>query len=77
MFPVHDELVSSVAEEDVIPYVKILSECMTVPYYDDIEAIASISIGKNYGEQIECGDYFDAPEIEKALRQLSQEREAA
>jgi DNA polymerase-1 len=66
--PIHDELVTSIAVEDVVEATKIKHECMTAPYSTmKVPVWGSISIGKNFGEQVECGDWYDKGWIEKGL----------
>lgn len=69
-FPVHDELVFSAMGADAPDVCRIVNECMTAPYFDmKIPIIASISVGRNYGEQIECGDEFDEKAVRKAVEE--------
>lgn len=67
-FPVHDELVYSVAGDDAVAVTKIVHECMTANYAGmKIPIVSSISLGRTYGEQIECGDEFDEAAIRAAV----------
>jgi DNA polymerase I-like protein with 3'-5' exonuclease and polymerase domains/5'-3' exonuclease len=67
-FPVHDELVFSAVDEDALEVTRIVHQCMTAPYGGmTIPIVSSISLGSSYGEQIECGDEFDADAIRAAV----------
>lgn len=69
--PIHDELVTSVAEEDAIEFIRIKHWCMTQPYADmEVPVLGSISIGPDFGHQHECGDWFIEPSIKKALNDI-------
>jgi DNA polymerase I-like protein with 3'-5' exonuclease and polymerase domains len=66
--PVHDELVFSVVVEDAVPFVKEVNTLMTMPYATQkVPIIAAISVGPDYGRQIECGDEFDEARVEEAV----------
>ena len=72
--PIHDELVTSIAAEDAVEAIKIKHECMTAPYSTmAIPILGSISIGKNFGEQIEVGDWFIEENITATLSDLFKE----
>jgi hypothetical protein len=78
--PIHDELVTSVAAKDALEFIKIKHQCMTQPYADmKVPILASISIGRNFGEQIECGDDYIPENITKALAKIfpEEDRKAA
>jgi hypothetical protein len=67
-FPVHDELVFSAVPEDALEVTRIVHSCMTANYGNmDIPIVSSISLGRSYGQQIECGDEFDAVAIQAAI----------
>lgn len=72
--PVHDELVLSVDRNDALDAIRIIHECMTAQYSDmKVPALSSISIGPDFGHQIECSERnggYDAEEIEKALIEI-------
>lgn len=71
--PVHDELVDSVTAEDAIEFIKLKHWCMTQPYADmEVPILASISIGPDYHNQIECGDWFLEDRIKSALQKVSE-----
>lgn len=81
MFPVHDELVSSVRRDHVIDFLREKHAIMTRDYATlGVPAVGSISIGRNFGEQIECGEEFDEARIQAALDKIfgvPQQKEAA
>lgn len=69
--PIHDELVWSVNKDEVAEFIRELNALMTQPYADmQVPIVASISLGANFGEQIECGDEFDAARIQEAIATL-------
>jgi DNA polymerase I-like protein with 3'-5' exonuclease and polymerase domains len=76
--PIHDELVSSVARKDAVAFLKEKNAAMTQPYaHMKVPILASISLGPNFGKQIECGDWFIQDRIEKALNDVFEWKEAA
>lgn len=77
--PVHDELVFSIHADHVVDAVRIIYACMTAQYADMIVPIeSSISLGKNFGEQIECGEGgFNEKAINDALYEVFGEKVAA
>ena len=55
--PIHDELVWSVAAEDALESIKVVVAAMTKPYGNlPVPFLGSVSLGLNFGAQIECGD---------------------
>lgn len=69
--PIHDELVFSIHKDHVVDAVRIIHRCMTEQYHDmKVPCLSSISLGPNFGEQIECGDYFIEENIRKALHEV-------
>ena len=75
---IHDELVDSVHKDHALEYIKIKHECMTGPYANmKVPILGSISIGPNFKDQIECGDWFIAENIEAALSDVFNMKEAA
>jgi len=55
--PIHDEVVFSVAIKDLVPFVQEVHACMVGKYADMFVPIrSSISLGKSFGDQIECGE---------------------
>lgn len=77
-FPVHDELVFSATEDCAVDVVRTVHACMTAPYFDmSVPIVSSISLGRSYGEQIECGDYFDEAAVRDALRKALGRHEKA
>jgi len=66
--PVHDELVFSIHKDHAVDAIRIIHACMTKQYHDmTVPCMSSISLGPNFGEQIECGDWFIEDNIRKAL----------
>lgn len=79
-FPVHDELVSSVHRDHAVEFIREKHAAMTEAYATlPVPIVGSISIGRNFGEQIECGDEFDEVAIRAALDKIfgAQLKEAA
>jgi DNA polymerase I-like protein with 3'-5' exonuclease and polymerase domains len=69
--PIHDELVSSVRVEEALPFIKEKHRLMTRRYADmKVPIVGSISLGANFGQQIECGDDFNEEAILEALHSL-------
>jgi DNA polymerase I-like protein with 3'-5' exonuclease and polymerase domains/5'-3' exonuclease len=72
-FPVHDEFVFSVVDEHAVDVIKSVHASMVAPYFDMcIPPVSSISLGKSYGDQIECGDDFDEAAIRAAVQEALQ-----
>lgn len=69
--PIHDEVVFSVAVEDAVECIREVHQCMTQPYGGKkIPIVSSISLGPSFGEQTECGDFFDEEKIRSVLYEL-------
>lgn len=69
--PVHDELVWSVHRDDALASIKAVHAAMTAQYADmQVPSLGSISLGLNFGDQIEVGDDYDEVAITKALASL-------
>ena len=69
--PIHDEVVFSVAREDALPLFKEVHECMVQPYANmRVPIVSSLSLGPNFGEQIECGDEYIPERIQEALDEV-------
>lgn len=68
---IHDELVSSVVAEHTVEFLREKNAAMTAPYSTmKVPILGSISIGPNFAEQHECGDWFIQERIEKALNDI-------
>lgn len=66
--PIHDELVISVHRDHAVEVLKILHDCMTAPYAKmKVPILGSISVGRDFANQIECGDWFIKENIEAGL----------
>lgn len=66
--PIHDELVSSVTREHAVDFLREKHACMAQAYSTmKVPVLGSISIGPDFANQTECGDWFIQSEIEKAL----------
>jgi hypothetical protein len=69
--PIHDELVFSIHKDHAVEAIRIIHECMTKQYHDmTVPCMSSISLGPNFGEQIECGDWFIEENIKAALDEV-------
>lgn len=69
--PIHDELVSSVVASQAYDFICEKYAAMVAPYGGMVVPIvASISLGPNFGIQIECGEAPDRAVIEEALHSL-------
>lgn len=76
--PIHDELVSSVVKEHAVDFLREKNAAMTHPYSTmKVPILGSISLGKNFAEQIECGSWFVQERIEGALNDIFAMKEAA
>jgi DNA polymerase I-like protein with 3'-5' exonuclease and polymerase domains len=77
-FPAHDEFVVSVVKDDAVEAIRIVHDCMVAKYSTmDVPILSSISIGPNYADQTECGDWFIQENIEAALSDIFDMRKAA
>ena len=73
--PVHDELVFSVVYEDTLAVVREVHDCMTAKYATmAVPILGSISIGPNFGDQRECGDWFIPENVQRELDTITKER---
>lgn len=71
--PIHDEALTSIRMDHALEAIKIKHDCMTQKYADmEVPVLGSISLGLNFADQIECGDYYDAAAIQKALDQCKE-----
>lgn len=78
--PIHDELVFSIHVDHVVEAVKIIYDCMVAQYADMIvPSASSISVGKNFGEQLECegpnGEDYHEETIRKMLAKIFNKEE--
>lgn len=75
--PIHDELVTSVHRDHALEFVKIKHECMTANYSTmRVPIMGSISLGPDFANQTECGDWFIEENIRKALSDIFETRES-
>ena len=77
IFCLHDEVIVSVAKDDVVPVVEALHGFMTKQFLDIVPSASSIGIGKNFGQLNELGEVFDRTQIEEAVSELFDMRKAA
>ena len=69
--PIHDEVVFSVAIEDLEAFLKDAHWCMTQPYADmEIPIESSISFGLSFGEQVEIGTKPTAEAVAEGWRMI-------
>lgn len=69
--PIHDELVTSIRRDHLVEAIKIKHACMTQKYASmTVPVLGSISIGKDFAAQIECGDWYIAENIESAANDI-------
>jgi len=65
--PIHDEVVFSVEGSQAFDFICEVHKCMVQPYADMTVPIeSSVSLGKNFGEQIECN--LTRADIEAAVK---------
>jgi len=68
--PIHDELVFSVMGDEALPFISEVHKLMTMSYADmTVPIISSISLGPDFGRQIEVGDEVVPEAIEAAVRE--------
>lgn len=66
--PIHDELVFSVHRNHAVEALKTVNWCMTQPYGGlQVPFLGSISLGPNFGQQYECGDWIVEANIQAAM----------
>ncbi len=69
--PIHDEVVVSVHRDQALEVIRILHPCMTARYADmKIPVVSSISLGRDFGQQIECGEVVNEAAISRALGEV-------
>lgn len=74
--PIHDELVFSIHKDHAVEAIRIIHACMTQQYHDmTVPCMSSISLGPNFGQQIECGDWFIEERIKAALAEVFAKKE--
>lgn len=76
--PIHDELVFSIHRDHVIEAIRLIHAAMTGPYGGmTVPIVSSISLGPNFGVQIEVGETVDEDRINAALAKIFQEERMA
>lgn len=74
--PVHDELVFSIHKDHAVEAIRLIHKAMTMQYHDmTVPCMSSISLGPNFGEQIECGDWFIEDRIKAAIKEVFDKKE--
>lgn len=69
--PIHDEVVFSVHKGQALELIKLVHPMMIAKYADmKIPLVSSISLGRNFGVQIECGDFVDEARINAAIEEV-------
>lgn len=77
MMAVHDECVASVVDEHAVDFVREMHACMAQPYATmKVPVLGSISIGPDFANQTECGDWFIEERVKKALSDIFAKEEA-
>jgi len=70
--PIHDEVIASVVIDDLHEFLPAMHACMVAPYADMVVPIgSSISLGPNFGVQLEIGNVPSKDAIEKGLAELA------
>jgi DNA polymerase-1 len=73
--PIHDEITFTVHRDHAAECIKIVHDCMVVPYANmDVPILASISLGNDFANQIECGDWFIEENVRDALERCKESR---
>lgn len=68
MMAVHDECVASVVADHAVDFLREMHACMAQPYATmKVPVLGSISIGPDFANQTECGDWFIEQRIKDAL----------
>lgn len=76
--PIHDELVSSVHRDHAVDFLREKHAAMTGPYAQmKVPILGSISVGPDFAAQTECGEHFIQENIEQALNDIFNLKEAA
>ena len=71
--PIHDEIVASVAVEDLYPFLKEMHACMVAPYADmEIPIESSIEFGPNMQDLVEIGLQPTDEAIAAGLKKLEE-----
>ena len=69
--PIHDELVSSVTADQAYDFICEKHAAMVAPYGNmAVPIVSEISLGPNFGIQVEVGETPNREAIEEALRSL-------
>ena len=69
---IHDEVLASVAIEQLHDFIPAMHACMVGHYADmQVPVMSSISFGKDFYRQIEIGDKPTPEAISKGLEQLA------
>ena len=69
--PIHDEVVFSMHKDCAVDVIREVHECMVQPYANmTIPIVSSISLGRNFGEQHEIGEEFNAQKINEVLSKI-------
>lgn len=70
-FSVHDELVLSTHKDCAVEAIRVVHDAMVVPYGGlQVPFLSSISLGPNFGDQRECGDWFIEENVVAALDKI-------
>lgn len=76
--PIHDELVISAHRDHIVEAMRVLHDCMTAPYANmKVPILASLSIGPDFANQIECGDWFIEENLVNAVNEIFEQKVAA
>lgn len=69
--PIHDEVVASVMLDQALPFLAEMHKCMTTCYAGmGLPNRSSISIGLNFGDQIEVGEDPAGEKVKRAVEEL-------
>lgn len=73
---VHDEIVDSVNKDHAVEFIRQKHACMAHPYSTmKVPVLGSVSIGPDFAEQIECGDWFIEDRVRGALNNIFNKQE--
>jgi DNA polymerase-1 len=72
---IYDEVVASVPKANIAAYVEEMADIMEMEIVPGVRLRTSVSIGKNFGDQVEIGERPTAEAVNEAIYEL--EKEAA
>lgn len=69
--PIHDEVVASVALEDLAAFIPAMHACMVAPYADmEVPIVSSIDAGPNFYDSVSFGESADEESVKSGISKL-------